>query len=99
MGRVTEREIDEMSNDGRLTAIAMRMAIDAGADWPSLNAEAQDAWHERAIERLRGHELKRGRGNWCCRICRKVGSRAWILGGPCSGTPRVDMLGGRDGDA
>jgi hypothetical protein len=48
-----EDEIDEMANDGRLTALARTMAVDAGADWPSLNGDAQDAWHERAIEHLR----------------------------------------------
>lgn len=57
--RKYEDEIDEMSNDGRLTALAMSMAIDAGADWPSLNGEAQDQWHERAIEKLRGQEPTR----------------------------------------
>jgi len=51
---ITEDEIDEMSNDGRLTALAQTMAIEAGADWPSLDGDAQDAWHERAIERVHG---------------------------------------------
>jgi hypothetical protein len=49
----TEAEIDDMANDGRLTAIAMRMAIAAGVDWPSLDGEEQDEWHEEAIQRLR----------------------------------------------
>ena len=34
-------------------AVAKRLAIEAGADWPSLDGEAQDAWHERAIEHVR----------------------------------------------
>lgn len=55
--RVVATEIDEMDNDGRLTALAMTMAIDAGADWPSLDGDAQAAWHERAIERLRGTDV------------------------------------------
>lgn len=50
---MSEEEIDDLANDGRLTRIAMRLAIDAGADWPSLDAEAQDAWHDTAIRRLR----------------------------------------------
>lgn len=52
----TEAQIDAMANDGRLTRLAMQLAIDAGADWPSLDGEAQDAWHERAIDHLRGVE-------------------------------------------
>lgn len=52
-----EGQIDEMANDGRLTALAQMLAIDAGADWPSLTGDAQDAWHERAIERLRGTDV------------------------------------------
>lgn len=52
--RMRLAEIDDMANDGRLTQVAVRLAIDAGADWPSLDGDAQDAWHERAIEHLRG---------------------------------------------
>ncbi len=48
-----EREIDDMANDGTLGAVAKHLAIDAGADWPSLDGDAQDAWHERAIEHER----------------------------------------------
>ena len=48
-----EDEIDAMSNNGRLGAVAKRLANEAGADWPSLDGEAQDAWHERAIEHVR----------------------------------------------
>lgn len=54
---LTEDQIDAMSNDGRLSRIAMRLAIDAGNDWPSLNRDEQDDWHERAIERLRNGEI------------------------------------------
>lgn len=49
-----EDEIDAMSNDGRLGAVAKRLAIEAGADWPSLDGEAQDNWHQRAIDHVRG---------------------------------------------
>lgn len=49
----TEDEIDAMADDGRLTGIAMRMAIAAGVDWTSLDGEEQDGWHEQAIQRLR----------------------------------------------
>lgn len=52
-GGMTEREIDEMANDGSLSTMAMWMAIDAGIDWPSLDGEAQDAWHEAAIAKLK----------------------------------------------
>lgn len=55
--RIIEAEIDEMDTDGRLTALAMTMAIDAGVDWPSLDGDAQAAWHERAVERLRGTDV------------------------------------------
>lgn len=48
-----EGEIDAMSDDGRLGALAKRLAIESGVDWPSLDKEAQDAWHERAIEHVR----------------------------------------------
>lgn len=57
----TEAEIDTLADDGRLTGIAMRLAIDAGVDWPSLNGEEQDEWHEVAIEKLRGARAKGGR--------------------------------------
>ena len=50
----SEQEIDEMTDDGRLGALAKHLAIDAGADWPSLDGDAQDAWHEAAIRKLRG---------------------------------------------
>lgn len=50
---MSEDEIDDMANDGRLTQVAMRLAIDGGVDWPSLDGDAQDAWCERAIEHLR----------------------------------------------
>jgi hypothetical protein len=49
----TEAEIDAMADDGRLTRIAMRMAIKAGVDWSSIDGEQQDEWHEDAIQRLR----------------------------------------------
>lgn len=52
--RSVEGRLDAMANDGRLTALAQAMAIEAGADWPSLDGDAQDTWHERAIERVRG---------------------------------------------
>lgn len=58
---ITETQLDAMSNDGRLSSIAMRLAIDAGNDWPSLNGEEQDEWHETAIRRLRAGEISRGR--------------------------------------
>jgi len=48
-----EDEIDEMANNGQLTVLAQTMAVEAGADWPGLDGNAQDAWHERAIEHLR----------------------------------------------
>lgn len=51
--RDIEAEIDAMADDGRLGAVAKRLAIAAGADWPSLDGDAQDAWHERAIEYIR----------------------------------------------
>lgn len=55
-----------MASDGRLGALAKWLAIQAGADWPSLDGEAQDAWHERAIEQLRSgvptHDEPRRRG-------------------------------------
>lgn len=63
---ITEDELDEMASDGRLGALAKWLAIQAGADWPSLDGEAQDAWHERAIEQLRSgvptHDEPRRRG-------------------------------------
>lgn len=52
-----EDEIDEMAGDGRLTAIAQHLAIEAGCDWPSLDGDAQDAWHERAIDHVRARRL------------------------------------------
>lgn len=51
--RSVEGKLDAMANDGRLTAMAQAMAIEAGVDWPSLDGNAQDAWHERVIERVR----------------------------------------------
>jgi hypothetical protein len=54
---ITEAKLDALANDGTLGRIAMRLAIDAGADWPSLDGDAQDAWHERAIEMLRAGEI------------------------------------------
>ena len=48
-----ETELDEMTDDGRLGALAKHLAIVAGADWPSLDGDAQDAWHERAVEQVR----------------------------------------------
>lgn len=57
---ITERQLDAMSNDGRLASIAMRLAIDAGNDWPSLNGAEQDAWYEHAIKLLRSGDLSRG---------------------------------------
>lgn len=56
--RDIETEIDEMANDGRLGAIAKHLAIEAGCDWPSLNGEERDAWHERAIAKLRDGSVK-----------------------------------------
>ena len=55
---ITEARLDEMANEGRLTPIAMHLAIDAGADWPSLTGEEQDAWHEFAIRQLRDGKAK-----------------------------------------
>ena len=57
---ITERQLDAMSNDGRLSSIAMRLAIDAGNDWPGLNGDEQDEWHEHAIKLLRSGDLSRG---------------------------------------
>ena len=54
--KISEKKLDEMANSGELTGIAMRMAIDEGADWPSLDGDARDAWHEAAIRRLRGED-------------------------------------------
>jgi hypothetical protein len=42
-----------MADDGRLSALAKRLAIDAGVDWPSLGEDEQDAWHEAAIAQVR----------------------------------------------
>jgi len=50
---LTERQLDALSNDGRLSRIAMLLAIDAGNDWPSLDGDAQDEWCEHAIRLLR----------------------------------------------
>jgi hypothetical protein len=52
--RASEKQIDAMADDGRLGALAAEMAIDAGADWPSLDGDAQDAWYQAAIDYLRG---------------------------------------------
>jgi hypothetical protein len=52
-----ERKLDAMADDGTLGAFAQHLAILAGADWPSLDGDAQDAWHEAAIERLRADQL------------------------------------------
>lgn len=49
---MTDKKIDAMADDGRLGALAKHLAIDAGEDWPSLDGEAQDAWHEAAIAKL-----------------------------------------------
>lgn len=54
---ITEDKLDALSNDGTLARIAMRLAIGAGIDWPSLNGDEQDEWHERAIELLRSGEV------------------------------------------
>lgn len=54
---LTESQLDAISNDGRLGRIAMRLAIDAGKDWPSLNGDEQDDWYELAIEKLRCGEI------------------------------------------
>lgn len=48
-----ETLLDEMADDGRLGAVAKHLAIADGVDWPSLDGDAQDAWHERAIEHVR----------------------------------------------
>lgn len=56
---ITEAQLDAMANEGRISPIAMRLAIDAGADWPSLDGDAQDAWHERAIDLLRSGEISK----------------------------------------
>jgi hypothetical protein len=55
---ITERQLDALADDGRLSNLAMRLAIDAGNDWPSLSGEAQDAWCELAIKKLRSGALK-----------------------------------------
>ena len=52
-GAALEAKLDAMASDGRLSRLAMQLAIDAGADWPSLDGDAKDAWHERAIEQVR----------------------------------------------
>lgn len=54
---LTERQLDDLANDGRLSAIAKWLAIQAGQDWPSLDAEEQDEWHEHAIRQLRSGEI------------------------------------------
>lgn len=56
---ITEAQLDAMSNDGRLSSIAMRAAIDAGNDWPSLNGDEQDEWHKHVIRLLRSGEISR----------------------------------------
>lgn len=48
-----EQYLDDLANDGRLGIVAKRIAIEAGNDWPSLNGDEQDEWHEEAIRRLR----------------------------------------------
>ena len=57
--QITEPQLDAMANDGRLSSIAMRLAIDAGADWPSLGGDEQDAWHKIAIKHLRSGRISR----------------------------------------
>ena len=54
---LTESQLDTLSNDGRLSRIAMRLAIDAGNDWPRLDGDEQDEWHEHAIILLRSGEI------------------------------------------
>jgi hypothetical protein len=53
MRKYTESQLDAIANDGRLGILAKRIAIESGADWPSLDGEAQDEWHEEALRRLR----------------------------------------------
>jgi hypothetical protein len=55
---VTQAQLDAMANDGRLSRLAMQMAIDAGNDWPSLDGDEQDAWAERAIRQIRSGHIK-----------------------------------------
>lgn len=57
---ITEAKLDALANDGTLGRIAKRLAIEAGVDWPSLDGDAQDVWHEHAIEALRSGEIKAG---------------------------------------
>lgn len=56
----SEREIDALANDGRLSEMAMSLAIDAGADWTSLDGDTKDRWGERAIALLRQHVPRKG---------------------------------------
>lgn len=54
---LTERQLDSLANDGRLSAIAMWLAIQSGEDWPSLSGDERDKWHEYAIAKLRSGEV------------------------------------------
>lgn len=74
-----------MADDGRLGALAKHLAIAAGADWPSLDGEAQDAWHEAAIAKLRAEPqpAKRKRKSSTSPTQRTLAEckrRGWIAG-------------------
>lgn len=81
---MSEQEIDEMADDGRLGALARELAIAAGNDWPSLNGEEQDAWHEAAIAKLRAESeprKKRRKGTSpTARSLTELKRRGWTAG-------------------
>ncbi|HZJ67668.1 MAG TPA: hypothetical protein VFD36_29395 [Kofleriaceae bacterium] len=54
---LTEEQLDDLSNEGRIDPIAIHLAIAAGEDWPSLSDEERDAWYETAIAKLRSGEV------------------------------------------